>query len=134
MQPAGATLARVGLFGFDILLLHAHRDAHAAVDAEPGEPLLGIALLHLVEERHHQRVHPTHRSGVAGCHPDRATAASCSSPARSFGASYLLRNASARSKFPPLSPRSATYRRLKKRAVAKPIANAPITKPHDAEA
>src|SRR4051812_5643120 len=27
--------------------LHAHRDAHAAADAERGEALLGIALLHL---------------------------------------------------------------------------------------
>src|ERR1700745_1325852 len=29
----------------------AHRDAHAAADAQRGEALLGIALLHLVQQR-----------------------------------------------------------------------------------
>src|ERR1700722_19794754 len=32
--------------------LHAERDAHAAADAERGETLLGVALLHLVQQRH----------------------------------------------------------------------------------
>jgi hypothetical protein len=120
VQPAGATLARVGLFGFDILLLHAHRDAHAAADAEPGEPLPGIALLHLVEQRHqHACTRRTDRvpdrdgaaidvdlvgvpaeilarAGLRGKRlgglstPDRATAASCSSPACSFGGFVLV--------------------------------------------
>src|SRR6267154_486133 len=35
-----------------LLSLHAHRDAHAAADAERGEALLGIAPLHLVQQRH----------------------------------------------------------------------------------
>src|SRR3984957_5993457 len=34
------------------LSFHAHRDAHAAADAQRGEALLGIALAHLVEQRH----------------------------------------------------------------------------------
>src|SRR4029077_17384166 len=34
------------------LSLHAHRNAHAAADAQCGETLLGIALAHLVEQRH----------------------------------------------------------------------------------
>src|ERR1700676_757863 len=32
--------------------LHAHRDAHAAADAQRGESLFRVALLHLVEQRH----------------------------------------------------------------------------------
>src|SRR6476619_5944282 len=32
--------------------LDAHGDAHAAADAERGEALFGIALLHLVQQRH----------------------------------------------------------------------------------
>src|SRR5438445_9425995 len=35
-----------------LLALHAHRDAHAAADAERGEALLGIAPLHLMQKRH----------------------------------------------------------------------------------
>src|SRR5579885_872160 len=31
--------------------MHAHGDAHAAADAERGEALLGVALLHLIEQR-----------------------------------------------------------------------------------
>src|SRR5215468_11371667 len=34
------------------LSLDAHRDAHASPDAEGGEAFLGVALLHLVEQRH----------------------------------------------------------------------------------
>src|SRR5690606_24826857 len=33
------------------LALNAHRDAHAATDTQRCEPLLGIAALHLVQER-----------------------------------------------------------------------------------
>src|ERR1700688_659824 len=33
------------------LALHAHGDAHAAADAERGEALFGVALLHFVQER-----------------------------------------------------------------------------------
>src|SRR5262245_12643821 len=35
-----------------VLPFHAHRDAHAAADAQRGEAFLGVALLHLVEQRH----------------------------------------------------------------------------------
>src|ERR1700683_1644883 len=34
------------------LPFHAHGDAHAAADAERGQTLLGVALLHFVEQRH----------------------------------------------------------------------------------
>src|ERR1700751_3970601 len=34
------------------LSFNCHRDAHAATDAQRGEAFLGVALLHLVEERH----------------------------------------------------------------------------------
>src|ERR1700726_1602938 len=34
------------------LSFQAHRDAHAAADAQRGEALLGVALLHLVKQRH----------------------------------------------------------------------------------
>src|SRR6202035_5017784 len=34
------------------LSLNTHRNAHAAADAQRGEALLGIALLHLVKQRH----------------------------------------------------------------------------------
>src|ERR1700693_3721109 len=34
------------------LSLYAHRDAHAAADAQRGEALLEVALLHLVQQRH----------------------------------------------------------------------------------
>src|SRR5208282_3028520 len=34
------------------LSLHAHRNTHAAANAQRGEPLLGVALLHLVKQRH----------------------------------------------------------------------------------
>src|SRR6478752_999112 len=35
----------------DLITLHAHGDAHATTDAERGKPLLGVALLHLMQER-----------------------------------------------------------------------------------
>src|ERR1700690_1266992 len=35
-----------------VLSFPAHRDAHAAADAERGQALLGVAPLHLVQERH----------------------------------------------------------------------------------
>src|SRR5690348_1869351 len=50
--------------------LDAHRDAHAAADAERGEPLLHVPLLHLVEERHQDA-----RSGGADRVPQRDRAA-----------------------------------------------------------
>src|SRR5580700_10470932 len=34
------------------LAFHAHRNAHAAADAQGGEAFLGVALAHLVEQRH----------------------------------------------------------------------------------
>src|SRR5580658_1252849 len=34
------------------LSFQAHRDAHAAADAQRGEALFGIPLLHLIEQRH----------------------------------------------------------------------------------
>src|SRR6267154_3623022 len=37
--------------GEALVALHAHGDAHAAADAERGQALLGVALLHLVEQR-----------------------------------------------------------------------------------
>src|SRR5579864_9648023 len=34
------------------LPFYAHSDAHAAADAQRGQALLGVAFLHLIEERH----------------------------------------------------------------------------------
>src|SRR3974377_2355548 len=34
-----------------LVALHAHGDAHAATDAERGKTLLGVALLHLMQQR-----------------------------------------------------------------------------------
>jgi hypothetical protein len=34
------------------LSFNAHRDAHAAADTQRGEGFFGIALLHLVQQRH----------------------------------------------------------------------------------
>src|SRR6202011_1721072 len=52
------------------LPLDTHCDAHAAADAERREPLLDVALLHLVEQRHE---HP--RPGSADRMSDRDGAA-----------------------------------------------------------
>ncbi len=38
--------------GFYRSALHAHRDTHAVADAQRGEAFLGVAPLHLVEQRH----------------------------------------------------------------------------------
>src|SRR5262245_8319877 len=35
-----------------LLSLDAHGDAHAAADAQSGKAFLGVALLHLIEQRH----------------------------------------------------------------------------------
>ena len=48
----------------------AHRDAHAAADAQGGETLLGIALLHFVQQRHQHA-----RAGGADGVADRDRAA-----------------------------------------------------------
>src|SRR3954471_15040360 len=48
----------------------AHRDAHAAADAQRGEALLGIALLHLMQQRHQHA-----RAGSADRVADRDSAA-----------------------------------------------------------
>ena len=50
--------------------LHAHRNAHAAADAQRGEALLGVAPLHLVEQRHQHA-----RAGRADRMADRDRAA-----------------------------------------------------------
>src|SRR5262249_28090975 len=47
-DPATAPSAR----SWRTLPLHAHRNAHAAADAERGKAFLGVALLHLVQQRH----------------------------------------------------------------------------------
>src|SRR5215213_2028086 len=52
------------------LPLHAHRDAHAAADAERGEALLGVALLHLEQKRGEHA-----RAGCADRMPERNGAA-----------------------------------------------------------
>src|ERR1700688_795883 len=45
--------ARKEVFCFSCRLpFHAHGDAHAAADAQRGETLLGVALLHFVKQRH----------------------------------------------------------------------------------
>src|SRR5262249_32170274 len=51
------------------LALYAHRDAHAAADAERREALLGVALLHFVEQRHQ---HPSAGSADRMADRDRA--------------------------------------------------------------
>src|SRR4051794_9159594 len=48
----------------------AHRDAHAAADAQRGEALLGVALLHLVQQGHQHA-----RAGCADRMADRDCAA-----------------------------------------------------------
>src|SRR5260370_35862936 len=49
-RPSGATVNAPSPARKSVAL-DAHRDAHAAADAERGETLLGVALLHLVEQR-----------------------------------------------------------------------------------
>src|SRR6185312_12703974 len=45
-------LARAAGFRIRSTALDAHGDAHAATDAERRQPLLGVALAHLVQQRH----------------------------------------------------------------------------------
>src|SRR5882762_3856405 len=49
MKPQGSP---IGVSNRWNSALHAHGDAHAAADAERGEALLGVTLLHLEEQRH----------------------------------------------------------------------------------
>src|SRR3954467_11257883 len=70
--------------------LDAHRDAHAAADAERGETLLGIAPLHLVEERDQHA-----RAGRADRMADRDRAAVDVDPGR-IPAEILVDGASLR--------------------------------------
>src|SRR5215212_188062 len=67
LRPGSAVQA---LSAPDLLALEAHGDAHAAADAQGGEALLGVALLHLVEKRDQ---HP--RAGSADGMADRDGAA-----------------------------------------------------------
>src|SRR3974377_2121171 len=50
--------------------LEAHGDPHATTDAQGGEALLGVALLHLVQQRH-QDTRPRRTDRMAKC--DRTT-------------------------------------------------------------
>src|SRR5512139_3216097 len=50
------------LRAFALSALHTHGDAHAAADAERGKTLLGVAALHLVQQRgQHARAGSTDR-------------------------------------------------------------------------
>src|SRR5579871_2991965 len=49
-MPAQAAPAPPGQSA-GLIALDAHRDAHAAADAQRGEALLGVALLHLEQQR-----------------------------------------------------------------------------------
>src|ERR1700733_13547110 len=51
-SPQWCALHAAPLRGASSLPLDAHGDAHAAADAERGKALLGVALLHLVQQRH----------------------------------------------------------------------------------
>src|SRR5215208_2033462 len=61
---------RASLLDACSLPLHAHGDAHAAADAERGEALLGVALLHLEQKRGEHA-----RAGCADRMPERNGAA-----------------------------------------------------------
>ena len=59
---AGSVAAQCDRIAADAQRFDAHGDAHAAADAQRGEALLGVAALHLVQQRDRGRARPRRRS------------------------------------------------------------------------